>query len=69
VLALLQQYRRRREEPGNRNPYHPFVKRASIRNPASGTNFMIVAANNSSENMYIQSAELNWKKAEKIKRS
>lgn len=37
----------------------PLVKRASLHNPAAGTTFTILADNNSPENMYIQSAELN----------
>jgi len=39
----------------------PLVNRAVIRNPESGANFTIVAENNSAENVYIQSAELNGK--------
>jgi len=39
----------------------PLVSRASLRNPAAGTTFTIVAENNSARNMYIQRAELNGK--------
>lgn len=39
----------------------PLVNRASIHNPAQGTTFAIVAENNSPENVFIQSAELNGK--------
>jgi predicted alpha-1,2-mannosidase len=39
----------------------PLVSRAAIRNPAAGTTFHIVAENNSDENMYVQSAQLNGK--------
>ena len=35
------------------------VNRAVIQNPANGAKFTIVAENNSPENVYIQSAELN----------
>jgi predicted alpha-1,2-mannosidase len=37
----------------------PLVNRTSIRNRATGTTFTIVAENNSPDNVYIQSAELN----------
>jgi predicted alpha-1,2-mannosidase len=37
----------------------PIVNRAVIENPVAGTKFRIVADNNSSENMFIQRAELN----------
>lgn len=37
----------------------PMVQRARIHNPASGKTFSIVAENNSPENAFIQSAELN----------
>jgi predicted alpha-1,2-mannosidase len=37
----------------------PLVNRASIHNSANGTTFAVVAENNSSENVYIQSAQLN----------
>ena len=37
----------------------PLVKRARIHNPATGATFAIVAENNSPENLFIQSAELN----------
>jgi predicted alpha-1,2-mannosidase len=39
----------------------PIVNRAVIENPMAGTKFLIVAENNSSENMFIQRAELNGK--------
>jgi len=39
----------------------PLVNRARIRNPDKGTTFAIVADNNSQENMFIQSAQLNGK--------
>jgi len=39
----------------------PLVDRAALRNPVTGTKFTIVAENNSSGNVYIQSAELNGK--------
>jgi predicted alpha-1,2-mannosidase len=39
----------------------PLVRRAAIRNPGSGKTFEIVAENNSAENLYIQSAQLNGK--------
>ena len=39
----------------------PIVNRAAIRNPGTNKNFTIVAENNSHENVYIQSAELNGK--------
>ena len=39
----------------------PIVSRAAIRNPQTGATFTIVAENNSPENVYIQSAELNGK--------
>jgi predicted alpha-1,2-mannosidase len=37
----------------------PIVSRAAIRNPQSGATFTIIAENNSPDNVYIQSAELN----------
>ena len=39
----------------------PIVNRAAIRNPETGKTFTIIAENNSPENVYIQSAELNGK--------
>ena len=39
----------------------PLVNRASIRNPGTGKTFTIVAENNSPDNVYIQSAQLNGK--------
>ena len=39
----------------------PLVDRGALRNPVTGTKFTIVAENNSSDNVYIQSAELNGK--------
>jgi predicted alpha-1,2-mannosidase len=39
----------------------PMVNRAAIRNPQTGKTFTIVAENNSPQNVYIQSAELNGK--------
>jgi predicted alpha-1,2-mannosidase len=39
----------------------PMVNRASIRNPANGRIFTILAENNSKENVFIQSAQLNGK--------
>lgn len=39
----------------------PLVNRATIRNPMNGKRFTIVAENNSSSNVYIQSATLNGK--------
>ena len=39
----------------------PIVNRARIHNPASGTTFTLVADNNSTENVFIQSATLNGK--------
>ena len=39
----------------------PMVNRAVIHNPATGAKFVIVTENNSPENVYIQSAELNGK--------
>ena len=39
----------------------PLVNRAAIRNPGTGKTFTIVAENNSHENVYIQSAQLNGK--------
>jgi len=39
----------------------PLVNRATIHNPVTGARFAIVAGNNSPENVYIQSAELNGK--------
>jgi len=37
----------------------PLVNRAALRNPASGTRFTVVAENNSDQNVYVQSVELN----------
>ena len=37
----------------------PLVDRATIRNPATGARFVIIAENNSQQNMFIQSAKLN----------
>jgi predicted alpha-1,2-mannosidase len=37
----------------------PLVNRATLRNPASGTTFTVVAQNNSDQNVYVQSVELN----------
>jgi len=37
----------------------PIVNRAAIRNPHTGKTFEIIAENNSPENVYIQSAEMN----------
>ncbi len=37
----------------------PLVNRATVRNPATGAKFTIVAENNSAENVYIQSVRLN----------
>ena len=39
----------------------PLVNRATLRNPAQGTTFTVVAQNNSDENLYVQSVELNRK--------
>jgi predicted alpha-1,2-mannosidase len=39
----------------------PLVNRAAVRNPEAGTTFTIIAENNSAENVYIQSAEMNGK--------
>ena len=39
----------------------PLVNRASVHNPVNGTTFTIIAENNSPENMFIQSVELNGK--------
>jgi predicted alpha-1,2-mannosidase len=39
----------------------PIVNRAAIRNPGTGKTFEIVAENNSPDNVYIQSAEMNGK--------
>jgi predicted alpha-1,2-mannosidase len=39
----------------------PLVNHAAIRNPQTGKTFTIVAENNSPQNVYIQSAELNGK--------
>ena len=39
----------------------PLVNRARIRNPDKGTTFTVIADNNSPENMFIQSAQLNGK--------
>ena len=39
----------------------PMVNRAAIRNPATGKTFEIIAENNSPDNAFIQSAELNGK--------
>jgi predicted alpha-1,2-mannosidase len=44
----------------------PIVRRAAIRNPGTGMTFTIVAENNSQENVFIQSVELNgreWNRA------
>jgi len=44
----------------------PIVRRAAIRNPGTGKTFEIIAENNSPENVYIQSAQLNgadWNKS------
>ena len=37
----------------------PLVNRATLRNPAAGTAFTVVAENNSDQNVYVQSVELN----------
>jgi predicted alpha-1,2-mannosidase len=37
----------------------PLVNRVAIRNPGTGTSFEIVAENNSPQNLYIQSVQLN----------
>ncbi len=37
----------------------PLINRAKIHNPATGTTFTIIAENNSADNCYIQSANLN----------
>ena len=39
----------------------PLVDRATIRNPLTGSKFTIVTENNSTENVFIQHAELNGK--------
>jgi predicted alpha-1,2-mannosidase len=39
----------------------PIVNRAAIRNPGAGKSFEIIAENNSTDNVYIQSAEMNGK--------
>jgi len=39
----------------------PLVNRATLRNPAQGTTFTVIAQNNSDENLYVQSVELNRK--------
>ncbi len=39
----------------------PLVKRATLRNPAAGTIFTILAENNSGQNIYVQGVELNGK--------
>jgi predicted alpha-1,2-mannosidase len=39
----------------------PLVNRATLRNSAAGTTFTIVAENNSDQNVYVQSVELNGK--------
>ena len=39
----------------------PLIRRAKIRNRATGATFTIIAENNSHENMCIQSAKLNGK--------
>jgi predicted alpha-1,2-mannosidase len=39
----------------------PIVNRAAIHNPGTGKTFEIIAENNSPENVYIQSAEMNGK--------
>ena len=43
----------------------PLVNRVNIRNPVGGRIFSIIAADNSAQNMYIQSAELNGKELTK----
>jgi putative alpha-1,2-mannosidase len=37
----------------------PLVNRAKLKNETTGTNFVVVAENNSRENVFIQSAKLN----------
>lgn len=37
----------------------PLVNRATLRNPAAGTTFTVIADNNSDQNVYVQSVELN----------
>jgi len=37
------------------------VNRATLRNTAAGTSFTVVAENNSDQNVYVQSVELNGK--------
>ena len=37
----------------------PLVNRATLRNPATGTTFAVVAENNSDQNVYVQGVELN----------
>ncbi|HTV81662.1 MAG TPA: GH92 family glycosyl hydrolase [Acidobacteriaceae bacterium] len=39
----------------------PLVNRATLRNPAAGTTFTVIAENNSERNLYVQSVELNGK--------
>ncbi|MGD0913935.1 MAG: GH92 family glycosyl hydrolase [Terracidiphilus sp.] len=39
----------------------PLVNRATLRNTAAGTSFTVVAENNSDQNVYVQSVELNGK--------
>ncbi len=39
----------------------PLVSRAALHNSAAGTTFTVVAENNSTENLYVQSVELNGK--------
>ncbi len=39
----------------------PLVKRATLRNGVGGTTFTVVAENNSEQNVYVQSVELNGK--------
>ena len=39
----------------------PLVHRATLRNSVAGTTFAVVAENNSTENVYVQSVELNGK--------
>lgn len=39
----------------------PLVNRATLRNPAAGKTFTIIAENNSDQNIYVQSVELNGK--------
>lgn len=39
----------------------PLVNRATLRNSRAGTTFTVVAENNSEQNVYVQSVELNGK--------